>query len=59
VWSLIDTFEWALGYTVRFGLYHVDFDSQERTPKMSAKWYQNFLTGSYPVDAMQTLRAES
>ncbi|KAM0855153.1 hypothetical protein ACQ4PT_049954 [Festuca glaucescens] len=59
VWSLMDNFEWAYGFTVRFGLYHVDFDTQVRTQKMSAKWYQGFLMGSRPVDALQTLRAGS
>ncbi|XP_078166600.1 putative inactive beta-glucosidase 14 isoform X2 [Carex rostrata] len=46
VWSLIDNFEWAFGYTLRFGLYHVDYKTQERTPRLSAKWYSNFLKGS-------------
>ncbi|XP_078166598.1 beta-glucosidase 16-like [Carex rostrata] len=45
VWSLIDNFEWAFGYTLRFGLYHVDYKTQERTPRLSANWFSNFLKG--------------
>lgn len=39
LWSLLDNFEWALGYEKRFGIVHVDFDTQARTPKRSAYWY--------------------
>ena len=35
VWSLLDNYEWALGYAKRFGLVHVDFDTLDRTPKAS------------------------
>jgi beta-glucosidase len=43
VWSLLDNFEWSLGYSRRFGLVHVDFASQRRTVKDSARWYQRLV----------------
>ncbi|KAF8704134.1 hypothetical protein HU200_031625 [Digitaria exilis] len=45
VWSLIDNFEWLYGYTLRYGLYYVDYQTQERKPKASALWYKRFLEG--------------
>lgn len=42
-WSLLDNFEWAHGTAVRFGLVHVDFTTQRRTPKASFAWYRDFL----------------
>ncbi len=38
-WSLLDNFEWSHGFAKRFGLVHVDFATQERTPKASARYY--------------------
>lgn len=45
VWSLMDNFEWAFGYERRFGIVYVDYDTQTRYLKDSAKWYQQFLKG--------------
>ncbi|MBB5159997.1 GH1 family beta-glucosidase [Saccharopolyspora phatthalungensis] len=42
-WSLLDNFEWAMGYTQRFGLIHVDFDTQQRTIKDSARFYSSVV----------------
>jgi beta-glucosidase len=43
VWSFLDNFEWAQGYDDRFGIVHVDFDTQRRTPKASAAWFSDLL----------------
>ena len=45
VWSLLDNFEWAFGYSKRFGIVHVDYETLQRTPKDSALWYRDFLKG--------------
>jgi beta-glucosidase len=39
VWSLLDNFEWVLGYSMRFGIVDVDRETFERTPKPSAHWF--------------------
>jgi beta-glucosidase len=43
VWSLMDNFEWSSGYGKRFGIVHVDYATQQRTPKDSAHWYRAFV----------------
>jgi beta-glucosidase len=43
VWSLLDNFEWSFGFTKRFGLVQVDFETGSRTPKLSAHWLRAFL----------------
>ena len=40
-WSFLDNFEWAFGYTKRFGIVYVDYETQKRIPKSSAKWYRD------------------
>ena len=45
VWSLLDNFEWADGYSRRFGLVWVDFATQARIPKASARWYAQLIAG--------------
>lgn len=44
VWSLMDNFEWAEGYAKRFGITHVDYETQVRTPRDSALWYARLAT---------------
>ena len=58
VWSLLDNYEWSLGYSRRFGLVHVDYDSQRRTPKDSARWYQRLIAAgaSGPCRAVSRCR---
>jgi beta-glucosidase len=43
LWSLMDNFEWADGYSKRFGIVYVDFSTQERIPKLSAAWYKEVI----------------
>ena len=43
LWSLMDNFEWADGYTKRFGIHYTDFATQRRIPKLSAAWYKEVI----------------
>ena len=46
VWSLLDNFEWAYGYSKRFGAVHVDFATQRRTVKASGRWYAEVIAAN-------------
>jgi beta-glucosidase len=46
VWSLLDNFEWALGYSKRFGLVYVDYPTLERVPKDSFHWYRELIAST-------------
>jgi beta-glucosidase len=49
LWSLLDNFEWADGYTNRFGLHYVDYATQKRTPKLSARYYHEVIARNGPA----------
>jgi beta-glucosidase len=49
VWSLLDNFEWAYGYSKRFGIVYVDYPTLERVPKDSFYWYRDFIASRAPV----------
>ncbi|WP_019548183.1 glycoside hydrolase family 1 protein [Streptomyces sulphureus] len=56
LWSLLDNFEWGYGYSRRFGIVHVDFETQQRTPKASAHWYAEAArTGRLPEPTLPAL----
>jgi beta-glucosidase len=46
VWSLLDNFEWAYGHSSRFGIVHVDYATQRRTPMDRALWHRDLLAGN-------------
>ncbi len=43
LWTWMDNFEWAEGYSKRFGIVHNNYDTQARTPKLSAAWYAKVM----------------
>jgi beta-glucosidase len=49
LWSLLDNFEWQSGYSKRFGIVHIDFDTQRRTPKASSQFYSNVIRSNGAV----------
>lgn len=49
VWSLLDNFEWVFGYTKRFGIIYVNYTTQQRTPKMSGKFYREVIARNQVV----------
>lgn len=55
IWSLMDNFEWAEGYTQRFGIVHVDFDTGQRRLKDSAKAWQQFLHSRKLIKASKSI----
>ncbi len=50
-WSFLDNFEWAEGYSKRFGLVYVDYRTQERIPKLSARWYRQLIADHQDANA--------
>ena len=54
IWSLLDNFEWGNGYGPRFGLVYVDYKTQQRTPKQSARWYAELIRAADYTPADRT-----
>ena len=45
-WSLLDNYEWSLGFSKRFGLVHVDYSTQQRTIKSSGRFYSSVIASN-------------
>lgn len=58
VWSLLDNFEWALGYGKRFGIVHVNYDTQERILKDSARYFQRIIQAGKVLNPAETNAGE-
>ena len=61
LWSLLDNFEWAEGYSKRFGIVYVDYETQQRILKYSAYWYKTLIAGhecGYEKDARPAIDNE-
>ncbi len=59
VWSLLDNFEWAYGYSKRFGIVYVDYETQQRIPKDSALWLKQFMAAQTDRGVMSNERRTS
>jgi beta-glucosidase len=60
VWSLLDNFEWSHGYSKRFGIVHVDYSTQKRTPKRSARFYADVIrTNGAVLDGRDSISART
>lgn len=59
IWTLMDDFEWLHGYNLGFGLYYIDRKTLQRIPKLSAKWYTDFLTNSTSLDDEEVMSRRS
>ena len=46
MWSLLDNFEWTAGCSQRFGLVYIDYVTQQRIPKASARWYSDLIAAT-------------
>jgi beta-glucosidase len=57
VWSLLDNFEWAFGYRMRFGMHYVDYATQQRIPKASAHWYADMIRNQRLNSGLGTKKA--
>jgi beta-glucosidase len=57
-WSLMDNYEWDSGYDKRFGIVHVDYATQQRRLKDSAKWYRDFISQQSPSVSRSEVREE-
>jgi beta-glucosidase len=56
VWTLMDNFEWSWGFTKRFGLVYVDYPTQRRIPKDSARWFAEVTRRNGPPDPSSASR---
>lgn len=58
LWSMLDNFEWAFGYAKRFGAFHVDYETQVRTPKPVVPWYRSVVEANAVVPTAAEARLD-